>query len=37
LDIESENDHDIALITLDRSIGNTTGWLGYAYYPSLTV
>ncbi len=28
-------DHDIGLITLDKSIGNTTGWLGYAYYPSI--
>jgi V8-like Glu-specific endopeptidase len=29
-------DHDIGLITLDKSIGNTTGWLGYAYYPSIS-
>ncbi len=30
-----KSDYDIALITLDKSIGNTTGWLGYAYYPSI--
>jgi glutamyl endopeptidase len=27
--------HDIALVTLDRSIGNTTGWLGYGSFPRL--
>ncbi len=31
----SDSDYDIALITLNRSIGNSTGWLGYAYYPSV--
>jgi V8-like Glu-specific endopeptidase len=30
-----KSDYDIALITLDRSIGSKTGWLGYAYYPSI--
>lgn len=30
-----KSDYDIALITLDRSIGTTTGWLGYAYYSSI--
>jgi glutamyl endopeptidase len=29
------SNYDIALITLDRPIGNTTGWLGYASYPSV--
>lgn len=28
-------DHDFALITLDRNIGNTVGWLGYGYWSSL--
>ncbi|MES1023146.1 trypsin-like serine protease [Gloeocapsa sp. BRSZ] len=27
--------YDFALITLNKNIGNTTGWLGYAYYPSI--
>jgi glutamyl endopeptidase len=27
--------YNIALITLDRSIGNITGWLGYGYFPSI--
>jgi glutamyl endopeptidase len=27
--------YDFALITLDRSIGNTTGWLGYGYFPTI--
>lgn len=26
---------DMALVTLDRSIGNTTGWLGYKYYSTI--
>lgn len=28
-------DHDFALITLDRNVGNYTGWLGYGYWSSL--
>jgi V8-like Glu-specific endopeptidase len=33
---QSQNvNYDFALITLDRSIGNTTGWLGYGYFPSI--
>jgi glutamyl endopeptidase len=27
--------HDFALITLDRAIGNSAGWLGYAYWPEI--
>jgi V8-like Glu-specific endopeptidase len=27
--------HDFALITLDRTIGNSTGWLGYASYSTV--
>lgn len=27
--------YDFALITLDRNIGDSTGWLGYSYYPSV--
>lgn len=26
---------DMALVTLDRSIGNSTGWLGYKYYSTI--
>jgi V8-like Glu-specific endopeptidase len=33
---QSQNsNYDFALITLDRSIGNSTGWLGYGYFPSI--
>lgn len=27
--------YDISLITLDRNIGSSTGWFGYAYQPNL--
>jgi glutamyl endopeptidase len=27
--------HDFALLTLDRTIGNSTGWFGYANYSSV--
>lgn len=27
--------YDIALVTLDKSIGNTVGWFGYKYYSSI--
>ncbi|HEY9828060.1 MAG TPA: trypsin-like serine protease [Stenomitos sp.] len=27
--------YDIALVTLDRAIGNTTGWLGYGHFSAL--
>jgi V8-like Glu-specific endopeptidase len=30
-----DTNYDIGLITLDRNIGNSTGWLGYAYYSSV--
>lgn len=30
-----DSNYDFALVTLDRNIGNTTGWLGYGYYPSI--
>jgi V8-like Glu-specific endopeptidase len=30
-----DSNYDIALITLDRPIGNTTGWLRYASYRSV--
>lgn len=30
-----DSNYDIALITLNQSIGNTVGWLGLAYYPSV--
>lgn len=30
-----DSNYDFALITLDRSIGNSTGWLGYAYIPTI--
>lgn len=29
-------DHDFGLITLNRSVGYSTGWLGYGYWSSLT-
>lgn len=29
------SDHDFALITLDRTVGNSTGWLGYGYWSSV--
>lgn len=28
-------DHDFSLITLDRRIGDTVGWMGYGYWSSL--
>lgn len=34
--INNQNrDYDMALVTLDKSIGNTTGWLGYKYYSTI--
>lgn len=34
--IKSQNsNYDMALVTLDKSIGNTTGWLGYKYYSTI--
>jgi glutamyl endopeptidase len=30
-----DSNYDIGLVTLDRTIGNTTGWLGYGYYSSI--
>ncbi|HEY9638770.1 MAG TPA: trypsin-like serine protease [Coleofasciculaceae cyanobacterium] len=30
-----DSNYDIALITLDRSIGSTTGWLGYTTYSTV--
>lgn len=27
--------YDMALVTLDKSIGSTTGWLGYNYYSTI--
>ncbi|HEY9828592.1 MAG TPA: trypsin-like serine protease [Stenomitos sp.] len=27
--------YDFALVTLDRTIGNTTGWFGYGYFPTI--
>lgn len=32
---KQDSNYDFALITLDREIGKTTGWLGYGYYPSI--
>jgi V8-like Glu-specific endopeptidase len=32
---DRNSNYDFALITLDRNIGNTTGWLGYGYYSSI--
>lgn len=29
------SDHDFALITLKTNIGDSTGWLGYAYYSNI--
>lgn len=31
----SDPNYDFALLTLDKTIGNTTGWLGYGYFPSI--
>jgi V8-like Glu-specific endopeptidase len=28
-------DHDLALVTLDKTIGSTTGYFGYGYYPTI--
>lgn len=30
-----DSNYDMALVTLDKSIGNTTGWLGYNYYSTI--
>lgn len=30
-----DKNYDIALLTIDKSIGNTTGWLGYTYYSTI--
>lgn len=30
-----DSNHDFALITLDRTIGNSTGWFGYASYGTV--
>jgi V8-like Glu-specific endopeptidase len=30
-----DRNHDFALITLDRPIGNSAGWFGYAYWPEI--
>lgn len=30
-----DSNHDFALITLDRTIGNSTGWFGYASYATV--
>lgn len=30
-----DKNYDIALVTVDKTIGNTTGWLGYAYYSTI--
>ncbi|MBD2018483.1 trypsin-like serine protease [Microcoleus sp. FACHB-53] len=32
---DRNKNYDFALVTLDRNIGNTTGWLGYNYYSSI--
>lgn len=33
---KSQNsNYDMALVTLDKSIGSTTGWFGYKYYSSI--
>ena len=32
---DRDSNHDFGLITLDRSIGNSTGWFGYASYASV--
>jgi glutamyl endopeptidase len=32
--VNADSNYDMALITLNSPIGNTVGWLGYAYYPS---
>lgn len=34
--VSGNNQYDMALVTLDRSIGNTTGWFGYGYWSNLT-
>jgi glutamyl endopeptidase len=31
---KGKRDHDMGVIDLDRRIGDSTGWLGYAYFPS---
>jgi V8-like Glu-specific endopeptidase len=31
---DGDSNYDFALITLNTTMGFTTGWLGYAYYPS---
>jgi glutamyl endopeptidase len=33
--VNSDYGHDFALLTLDRSIGNSTGWMGVAYYRTV--
>jgi V8-like Glu-specific endopeptidase len=33
--VNRDLNYDIALITLNQSIGNNVGWLGLAYYPSV--
>ncbi len=33
--VNRDPNYDIALITLNQSIGNTVGWLSLAYYPSV--
>lgn len=30
-----DSNYDFALVTLDRNMGDTTGWLGYSYYRSI--
>ena len=32
---DRDSNYDFALMTLDRNIGNSTGWLGYATYPTV--
>lgn len=34
--VSGNNQYDMALITLDRTIGNSTGWLGYGWWSSLS-
>jgi V8-like Glu-specific endopeptidase len=31
----ADYDHDLALITLDRNLGDATGWVGYACYDAI--
>jgi len=33
--VSGNNQYDMAVITLDRSIGATTGWFGYGYWSNL--